>query len=144
MQHWLTSYTKHTNSVSFILWFTVFPQWGTDLLKMLPFIQGFRDHTNRQSQQQLFWFVVEITTVSAWDTTVTSTVKAKKIFKKQKDKGHCWQVGTLSWWLLSQVQGCCPRAISQPSLCSRWNSHLRWPEPEMQSLPYLLLSKQPG
>lgn len=100
MKHWLTSYTKHTKSVSFILWSTFFPQWGTNILKKLSFSQDFREHKKWQPQQQLFWFKVEIAIVSAWDTAGTSTVKAKKPEKK-KEKGHCWLVGTLSWWLLS-------------------------------------------
>ena len=77
---------------------------------MQSFIQYFRDHTNWQSQQQLFWFMAEISTMSAWDTIVTSTLQAKKAEKKYRS--HCWQLGMLSGWPLSQVQSCCPQSTS--------------------------------
>lgn len=80
-------------------------------------------HTAK-SQPQLFWFVVEITTASAWHTAVTSTVKAKKPEKK-KEKDHCWRVGTLSWGLL------CPDQVLSHPCASGETTISGWPEPEI-------------
>lgn len=110
MKHWLTSYTKCTKSVFFILWSTFFPQWGADYFKICCLL--FRIPETTQTSNLSNSYFNSDTTVSAWDTAVTNTVKAKKPEKK-KEKCHWWQVvTTLSWWLLSQVLLCCPQATS--------------------------------